>query len=125
VKKKNTFGHHSGFSAAANRIIASNESPVVRIVAIPLPGVLYPAVRVMRSVFDWAMRRRIVRLYAELRALEQRARRTDSPEARAGILAELNALERKARRLEVPNEFAQMAYTLRTHINVVQARLEA
>jgi TRAP-type uncharacterized transport system substrate-binding protein len=94
------------------------------VVAIPLLGVLYPAVRVMPSVFDWAMRRRIVRLYAELRSLEQRARHTDSPEARAEILDELNTLERRARGLKVPNEFAQMAYTLRMHINVVQGRLE-
>ena len=94
------------------------------VVAIPLLGVLYPAVRVTPSVFDWAMRRRIVRLYAELRTLEQRARDSDSPEGRADVLDDLNRLERRARKLKVPNEFAQMAYTLRTHINVVQAKLQ-
>jgi TRAP-type uncharacterized transport system substrate-binding protein len=95
------------------------------VAAIPLLGFLYPAVRIMPSVFDWAMRRRIFRLYAELRSLEQRASAADSPEIRDDVLNDLNRLERKARRLKVPNNFAHLAYTLRTHIGVVQGKLQS
>ena len=95
------------------------------VAAIPLLGFLYPAVRIMPSVFDWAMRHRIFRLYSDLRTLELRARKSDSPESRARILDDLNRLDRKVRALKVPNNFAHLAYTLRMHINTVQDRLQS
>ena len=79
----------------------------------------------MPSVFEWAMRRRIFRLYAELRSLELRARDVETAETRAALLDDLNRLERKARRLKVPNNFAHLAYTLRAHIGIVQDRVRA
>lgn len=97
----------------------------VIVMAIPLIGIVYPAVRFMPSAFDWAMRRRVFRLYSELRVIEQQTSDHDINDIRDDLLQNLDKLERKARALQLPIKFAQHAYTLRTHINIVRARLQS
>ena len=93
------------------------------VAAIPVIGVLYPAIRFMPSVFDWAMRRRIHRMYTELRGIELLVSGAKEERQKAELLDDLERLERKARRLRLPNSFAHLTYTLRSHINVVRQRL--
>lgn len=42
----------------------------ILVAALPLIGVIYPALKIFPTVYNWAMRRRIFRLYGELRRLE-------------------------------------------------------
>lgn len=91
-------------------------------VVLPLIAVVYPFLRVLPSAFGWAMRRRITRLYGELRLIELAAAATDDPEARAGLSDQLDSLERKVGRLRLPESFAPLVYTLRLHIDVVRSR---
>ncbi|MFL2546003.1 MAG: TAXI family TRAP transporter solute-binding subunit [Candidatus Rariloculaceae bacterium] len=63
--------------------------------ALPLIGILYPAISVMPSVFDWAMLRRIYRLCGELRYLEMELAK-DVPDAdRSKHIEKLNDLDRR------------------------------
>lgn len=95
----------------------------ILVAALPLIGILYPALRVLPSVFDWAMRRRIFKLYGELRLLENNTKLIGSDEERAALAGSLDNLDTKVRRLRMPITFAHLVYTLRTHINVVRTRL--
>lgn len=70
-------------------------------------------------------RRRIFRLYAELRVLELQVREKNMADVRDELLTDLDRLERKVRRLRSPINFVHLAYTLRAHINVVRARLQS
>jgi TRAP-type uncharacterized transport system substrate-binding protein len=91
------------------------------VMSLPLVGVLYPAIRVMPSIFGWAMRRRIFKLYGELKDLESKVRLSGSDEEKEKLLKSLDNLDRKVRRLRMPVSFAHLVYTLRTHISVVRA----
>jgi uncharacterized protein len=40
------------------------------VVLIPVVGLLYPLLRFIPALYDWAMRSRVCRLYGEMRFLE-------------------------------------------------------
>jgi TRAP-type uncharacterized transport system substrate-binding protein len=95
------------------------------ILLIPILGVLYPMTRLLPRLYDWAMRSRVLRMYGELRLLEDEmnsARRSGgvSPD----MLARLDQLEEQANRLKVPVAYASMLYVLRNHIDLVRAGLK-
>ena len=69
------------------------------------------------------MRRRIYRLYSELRGVESRVVSASDEAAKAELIERLDKLDRKVRRLRTPTSFAHLAYQLRTHINVVRNRV--
>jgi TRAP transporter TAXI family solute receptor len=95
------------------------------VILIPILGVLYPLMRFLPAMYAWMMRRRINRLYGELRLLEGQLDATPSPEARAVIVTRIDRLEEQANRLRVPAAFGGMLYMLRNHIDLVRARLTA
>jgi TRAP transporter TAXI family solute receptor len=92
------------------------------IVLVPLLGVVYPVVRFAPALYGWSMRRRVYRLYGELKLIEADldARRGDS----AALLQRLDHLEERADHLQVPLAFAQILYNMRSHIGLARARLQ-
>ena len=91
-------------------------------IALPLVGILYPVLRVLPSAFGWAVRRRITRLYGELRLIELEAAGADDAQHRARLSDELESLEQRVRRLRVPESYAPLVYHLRVHIGVIRGR---
>jgi TRAP transporter TAXI family solute receptor len=95
----------------------------VLLLLIPLIGVAYPLLRVTPALYGWSMRRRIFRLYGELKSIEiefeAKGNRTTED-----MLARLNRLEEHADHLQVPRAFATLLYTLRHHVGMVRSRLE-
>ncbi|HTP50504.1 MAG TPA: TAXI family TRAP transporter solute-binding subunit [Anaeromyxobacteraceae bacterium] len=92
---------------------------------LPVVGLLIPLVRVLPAVYSGMVRRRIVRLYGELKVLEAEleVRRPGEP---VGDLCErLDALESRAGHLRVPLRFAHLPYTLRQHIELVREKAAA
>jgi hypothetical protein len=78
--------------------------------------------RIAPALYGWSMRRRIFRLYGELKLIESEL------ETRAGrstqeMLEQLERLEERANRQRVPLGFAHFLYQLRNHIGLVRARL--
>jgi hypothetical protein len=94
------------------------------VLLIPIVAVLYPMMRFLPAMYGWMMRRKIARLYGELRFLED-----EITAARAGNAAELMArlddLESQANQLRMPIAYESMLYLLRNHIGVVRNRLAA
>jgi hypothetical protein len=95
----------------------------VLLLLIPIIGVAYPLLRVTPALYGWSMRRRIFRLYGELKAIEiefeAKGNRTTED-----MLARLDRLEEHADHLHVPRAFATLVYTLRLHVGLVRTRLK-
>jgi hypothetical protein len=68
------------------------------------------------------MRRRIFRLYGELKTIELESEARGAS-ATGAMLAQLERLEERADHLHVPRSFATILYTLRVHIGMVRTRL--
>jgi TRAP transporter TAXI family solute receptor len=91
---------------------------------IPVIGVAYPLLRTAPALYGWSMRRRIFRLYGELKYIEVELDARGSHPAE-NLLAQLQRLEERANHLQVPFAFAHFLYQLRNHIALVRARIEA
>jgi hypothetical protein len=96
----------------------------ILVAALPLVGVVYPALKIFPTVYHWAMRRRIFRLYGELRRLEAELVNNSIDGAAGNFVEKLDELDRRVSKLKVPVTFSNLVYALRTHIDVVRARLE-
>ncbi|HUO67103.1 MAG TPA: TAXI family TRAP transporter solute-binding subunit [Gammaproteobacteria bacterium] len=92
------------------------------VVLVPLVGLVYPLVRFAPALYGWSMRRRVFRLYGELKLIEADldAHATDA----ATLLRRLDHLEERADHLQVPLAFAQTLYHMRSHIGLARARLQ-
>jgi len=95
------------------------------VVLIPLIGVLYPLMRFMPAAYDWGMRRKITRIYGELRFLEAEMETRGAHFDRVEAAERLDGLERRANQLKMPIAYASMLYLLRNHIALVRDRLKA
>ena len=94
----------------------------VLVLLIPVVGVAYPLLRVAPALYDWSMRRRVFRLYGELKFIELELEATGG-KVSEDLLVRLNRLEERANHLRLPTGFASLHYTLREHIDLVKARL--
>ena len=94
------------------------------ILLIPIVGVLYPMMRFLPVLYDWTMRHKILRLYGELRFLEEELEALRGKHVAGKIAARLEQLEQHANRLRVPVAYASMLYMLRLHIDLVRTRLK-
>jgi len=93
------------------------------VLLIPLIGVLYPLLRFLPLLYGWQMRRRIYRLYGELRLIEQKLEARDAGPGTRDLIAQLDRLEEKANGLHLSMSYVDMLYTLRDHIGLVRGRL--
>jgi hypothetical protein len=94
------------------------------ILLIPILGVLYPMMRFLPGLYDWAMRSKVLRMYGELRLLEDELTNTRDAERDAReMVARLDRLEEQANHLRVPVAYASMLYMLRNHIDLVREGL--
>ena len=86
------------------------------ILLIPILGVLYPMVKFLPQLYDWLMRSKILRMYGELRLLDNeitsgRATGRDPFE----IAIELDRLEDQANHVRMPAAYASTLYNLQDH----------
>jgi len=95
----------------------------VLLLLIPIVGVAYPLLRTMPALYGWSMRRRIFRLYGDLKSIEIEFE-TKGNRTTEDMLARLDRLEERADHLRVPRAFATLLYTLRLHVGLVRTRLK-
>jgi len=95
------------------------------ILLIPILGVLYPMMRFLPSLYDWMMRSKVLRMYGELRLLEDEVTiaRNAGRDTRE-MIARLDRLEEQANHLRMPVAYASMLYMLRHHIDLVREGLK-
>src|SRR6478672_7742522 len=91
------------------------------ILLIPILGVLYPMMRFLPALYDWAMRSKVLRMYGELRLLEdEMAHARGSGRDMREVITRLDRLEEQANHLRVPIAYASQLYMLRNHIDLVR-----
>jgi len=95
------------------------------VLLIPIVAVLYPLMRFLPASYGWLMRRKIARLYGELRFLEDEITGGGGPTDPVQLMARLDQLEKQANQLRMPIAYESMMYLLRNHIAVVRNRLAA
>lgn len=84
-------------------------------------AILLPASRIVPPLYEFRIRSRVFRWYAQLRDIE--ARLDVDPASGPELLAELNALDDKAGKINVPLSYADELYALRNNIHLVRKRL--
>ncbi len=93
------------------------------VVLVPVAALLYPAFKLLPQTYDWLMQLRIRRLYDEIRSIETEVE-TQGPEFDPKTLnMKLDEIDQRANHLQLPTVYASSLYTLRSHIDLVRARL--
>jgi hypothetical protein len=93
------------------------------LILIPVIGVAIPLIRFIPASYGYIVRRRVFSLYGELKFLEAELDARKSDETVKDLLERLRRLESRANGLRVPIMFSHFLYTLRSHIDLVRARL--
>jgi TRAP-type uncharacterized transport system substrate-binding protein len=95
------------------------------ILLVPLLAIGIPAARLLPAIYNWRMRERVYRWYAEVRHLDTEALTTKPASIEAeNILNRLNKIEARADNVRVPLAFARELYDLKVHIDFVRRRLQ-
>ena len=84
-------------------------------------GLLIPLARVLPPLYEFRIRRRVFRWYAQLREVEE----AQGQRPAAELLGELDEIEAKVHHITVPLSYADELYALRSHIDMVRRRLRA
>jgi TRAP-type uncharacterized transport system substrate-binding protein len=91
---------------------------------IPLLAVLFPLMRVAPSMYDWMEKRRIYRLYSELKRFEDEVLFAGPGRTSPDFIERLDHLKNRASQLSVPVPFKPLVYALRLHIDMVRQEVQ-
>jgi uncharacterized protein len=103
---------------------AANLVDRLKIMIVPLVGLLIPLVKIMPPMYRWRIRSKIYRWYAWLRDHDPEFQDIDKAEV-AQHRAALDTIEAEVTRVSVPNSYADEVYHLRLHIEMVRRKLDA
>ncbi len=91
------------------------------VVLLAIVAVLIPLARVLPPLYEFRVRSRVFRWYAQLRAVELALGQRSS----AVLLAELDQIEAHVGHISMPLSYTDELYALRGHIQMVRHRLQA
>ena len=86
-----------------------------------LIAVLLPLSRVVPPLYEFRIRSKVFRWYAELRTIEDRSEQHSNEVS--DLLAEMNALDERVGKITVPLSYADELYALRNHIELVRRKI--
>ncbi len=95
----------------------------MKIMILPLLGLLLPLFKVVPPLYRWRMRARIYRWYEQLEEVDKDST-WESEEEIAASLDMLDKLEKEVRDIKVPLSFSYQLYHLRLHIDFVRGKIE-
>jgi NMT1-like family len=84
-------------------------------------AILLPLSRILPPLYQFRVRSRIFKWYAQLREIETRD--TSSGDASKSLLDELNALDTRVEKIKIPLSYADELYALRNNIHLVRKKL--
>jgi TRAP-type uncharacterized transport system substrate-binding protein len=91
------------------------------VMLIPFFALLIPVFKIAPALYSWRVRSRIYRRYGELKFLEAEIEENPGRQTQAEWLARLDAIEADVNRIPTPLAYADMLYTLRSHVGLVRA----
>jgi hypothetical protein len=86
-------------------------------------AILLPLSRVLPPLYQFRVRSRIFRWYAQLRDIEYRDKKADA-DRHDELLQELDNLDSKVERIKIPLSYADELYALRNNIHLVRKKLQ-
>jgi TRAP-type uncharacterized transport system substrate-binding protein len=92
------------------------------VVLLSLVAILIPLSRIVPPLYEFRVRSRVFRWYAQLREIE--AALADAKADRARLRADLESLDDRVGHIRVPLSHADEVYALRSHIELIRARLD-
>ncbi len=95
----------------------------LKVMILPVLGLMIPLVRIMPPVLRWRTRRRIFRWYKQVRALDPDLTPPADSAAAAAALEEIERIEGEIAREDVPLSYSDELYQLRTHLELVRIKL--
>lgn len=95
------------------------------VLLVPLIVVLIPVMRIMPAFYDWRIKRRIFRWYRELKSVEIAVRQSPAATDTRLLLERLAQIEEGVAATPVPLTYWDYVYNLRSHIDLVRARLSS
>lgn len=94
------------------------------VLVLPLVVVAIPLSRLIPPLYNWRIRRRILKLYGELRLIEYDIRSNFDPSKVSEYEQQIDALEVAAYTRPIPLGFTDQVYLLRQHINLARETLQ-
>ena len=106
--------------------IITEHGTKILLLAIPIFTLLIPFGRFIPALYSWVVRRRLLRWYDRLKAVERTLDRAEATPAQiASAAQELDEIDRDVSALRIPRDFTNQLYELRSYINLVEQRLTA
>ena len=96
-----------------------------KVLLLPLVVLLLPFFKVMPPIYQWRVRRRIYRWYAQLEAIDPEVNKDFAPENIDSHLALLDDLEDKVANIHMPLAHTDSLYHFRLHIDLLRKKLNA
>jgi TRAP transporter TAXI family solute receptor len=93
------------------------------VLLLPLIGLAIPAVKLVPPAYRWRVRRRLLRMYDELDALDPAQAPLGDGHDLARRLDALDVIDREVARLTVPRGYTDDVYKLRRDVDLVRRRL--
>jgi len=93
------------------------------VVFVPLLALLYPMFKIVPRLYDWLLRKVIVRLHDEMKSIETEIKAQGHGQNINQMSAKLDRLEQRANRLWLPAAFS--LYALRSRVADIRNRLTA
>lgn len=93
------------------------------VVVVPLLALLIPLSRLLPQIYNWRIRRKLDRWYAELKFLEAELDRDDASTDRNILLDRTAWIEQQLAQLRIPLAFSNQLYILREHLELVRRRV--
>lgn len=93
------------------------------VLLVPLVAIVLPIMRFAPSIYGWRIRSRVYRWYGQLSFLERELDENPGSRSRAEWLAELDRIEDRVHQIPTPLAFANLLYTLREHIALVESKV--
>lgn len=103
---------------------AANFVDRTAVLFIPLLTILVPLIRLLPPVYTWQVQNRVYRWYGRLIEVENAMVRGDRREIGAAR-EELARIDREISRIKVPAAYNYLVFRLRSHLDLVRARVEA
>lgn len=94
------------------------------VLLVPLFAVLVPAFKILPALIEWRVKSRVFRWYGEIKFLEEELAREPDRAGLQQMLARLDDIEQGVYGTSVPMSYADYAYNLRTHLEVVRTRIQ-
>ena len=94
------------------------------VMLVPLLAILIPVVRFTPTLYAWRIKSRIYRWYGKLKVLEVDMESAKTAAEARALQERLESIAQSVSRIPTPLAFSEYLYNLRSHVELVRARLD-